>query len=98
MNQSRDPVHAIPWASRALVRHPRIPGFESVSVPSRSNIADLRIIISSVSLMVLQRLGHISAGCPENEIDGGTSQSLELGVVFMLTDSCQPTVKDVSHQ
>ena len=45
MNQSRGPVQAMPWASRVLVRHPRIPGFESVSVPSRSNIADLRIIM-----------------------------------------------------
>ena len=35
---------------------------------------------------------------PENEIDSSASQSLELGIVFMLTDSCQPTVEDVSRQ
>jgi hypothetical protein len=34
----------------------------------------------------------------ENKIDCGASQSLELGIVFMLTDSCQPTVEDVSRQ
>ena len=27
MNQSRGPVQAMPWASRVLVRHPRMPGF-----------------------------------------------------------------------
>jgi len=37
---------------------------------------------------------HIATSGPENEIDCGASQSLELGIVFMLTDSCQPTVED----
>jgi hypothetical protein len=34
----------------------------------------------------------------ENEIDRGASQSLELGIAFMLTDSCQAAVEDVSRQ
>ena len=63
MNQSRGPVWAMPWASRVLVRHPRIPGFESVSVPSRSNMADLRIIMGSVSLAAKPRRPGTLAKC-----------------------------------
>src|ERR1700722_2902832 len=40
----------------------------------------------------------IAANVPENEVDGGASQSLELGIVFMLADSCQQAVEDVSRQ
>ena len=37
-------------------------------------------------------LGHITANVPENEIDCSASQSLELGIIFMLTDSRQQTL------
>jgi hypothetical protein len=40
----------------------------------------------------LRALVHIAISGPENEIDCGGGQSLELGIAFMLTDSCQPTV------
>jgi hypothetical protein len=30
---------------------------------------------------------HIAASVPENEVDRSASQSLELGIIFMLTDS-----------
>ena len=38
----------------------------------------------------LRALVHIVISDPENEIDCDGSQSLELGIAFMLTDSCQP--------
>jgi hypothetical protein len=47
---------------------------------------------------VLRALGHMATSRPENEIDCGASQSLEVGIAFLLTDSCQPTVEDVSRQ
>ena len=40
----------------------------------------------------LRALVPIAISGPENEIDCGGSQSLELGIAFMLTDSSQPTV------
>jgi hypothetical protein len=40
----------------------------------------------------LRALVHIVISGPENEIDCGGRQSLELGIAFMLTDSCQPTI------
>jgi hypothetical protein len=37
-------------------------------------------------------LGHIATNVPENDVDGSASQSLEFGIIFMLTDSCQQAV------
>jgi hypothetical protein len=37
-------------------------------------------------------LGCIAANIPENEVDCGAGQSLELGITFMLADPCQQTV------
>jgi hypothetical protein len=40
----------------------------------------------------------IATNVPENDVDGCAGQSLEFGFIFMLTDPCQPLVKDVSRQ
>jgi hypothetical protein len=40
-----DPRGKIFALGGANEEHPRMPGFESVSVPSRSNITDLRIVM-----------------------------------------------------
>ena len=37
-------------------------------------------------------LGRIAANVAENEVDCSASHSLKLGIIFMLTDSCQQTV------
>ena len=37
-------------------------------------------------------LRHIATNVPENDVNRCGGQSLELGIAFMLTDSCQPTV------
>jgi hypothetical protein len=46
------------------------------------------------SLLVIWRelLWHIATNVPENDVDGCGSQSLELSIVLLLTDSCQSTV------
>ena len=62
---------------------------ESQSAESLANLALSELSASS---------GNITANVPENEIDGSASQSLELGIIFMLPDSCQQTVEDVSCQ
>jgi hypothetical protein len=56
-------------------------------------------LLSDLKLSELSALlGHIVANVPENEIDGSAGQSLELDVIFVLPDSCQQTVEDVSRQ
>jgi hypothetical protein len=67
------------------------------------NLDTVRRIVDTAILSGCVRAGrellvHIATSGPENEIDSGASQSLELGIVFMLTDSCQPAVEDVSRQ
>ena len=34
-------------------------------------------------------LTHFATNVPENDVDSSAGQSLQFGVVFMLTDSCQ---------
>src|SRR5277367_1871992 len=68
------------------------------------NLDTVRRIVGTAILSGCVRAGRELLMCtllravPKNEIDCGASQSLELGIVFMLTDSCQPAVEDVSRQ